>query len=260
MRLDKQIAIVTGGGGGIGQQIVLRLAQEGAVVVIADLNKNGSQETAKMVDQNGSRKAKVIPTDITDENQVRKLIQGTLEIGNRIDILVNNAGIAGPSEDIEKINLADWEATMAVNLRGMFLCCKHVVPTMKKQRQGCIINISSTSAKRGLPQRTPYTASKMGVIGLTRTLAMEVGKWKIRVSALCPGAVEGARHKVVEEMIMRHTGKSREQVIAEFTDMTALKTFMHPKYVAAVVAFLCSEDAAMMTGQDINVNAGATMF
>lgn len=260
MRLDKQIAIVTGGGQEIGRQIALRLAQEGAQVVIADINEKGSRETAEIIGKNGGQKAKVIPTDITYEDQVIKLIKGTLEIDNRIDILVNNAGIAGPSGNIEDITLEDWEATMAVNLRGMFLCCKHVVPNMKRQGKGCIINVSSTSAKRGLPQRTPYTTSKMGVIGLTRTLAMEVGKWKIRVSAICPGAVEGSRHKVIEEMIMRHTGKSREQVVAEFTELTALKTFIDPKYVAAVVAFLCSDDAAMMTGQDINVNAGTTMF
>jgi NAD(P)-dependent dehydrogenase (short-subunit alcohol dehydrogenase family) len=260
LRLDKRVAIVTGGGQEIGQQISLRLAQEGAHVVIADINEKGSRETAEMIGRNGEPKATVIPTDITYEDQVIKLVKGALQIDNRIDILVNNAGIAGPSGNIEDIALEDWEATMAVNLRGMFLCCKHAVPAMKKQKNGCIINISSTSAKRGLPQRTPYTTSKMGVIGLTRTLAMEVGKWKIRVSAICPGAVEGARHRLIEEMIMRHTGKSREQVIAEFTDLTALKTFIDPKYVAAVVAFLCSDDAAMMTGQDINVNAGTTMF
>lgn len=260
MRLENHIAIVTGGGQGIGQQIALRLGQEGAVVVIADINEKGSWETAEMIAQSGGRKAKVIPTDITYENQVMDLIRGTFAIENRIDILVNNSGIMGPVKNIEDITLEEWEATMAVNLRGMFLCCKHTVPIMKKQEKGSIVNISSITGKRPLTQRTPYAASKMGVMGLTRTLAAEVGKWKIRVNAICPGAVIGPRLDLVFEGIMKFSGKSREQVMAERAEATPLKTFIDPKYIAAVVAFLCSEDAAMMTGQDINVSAGAVMY
>jgi NAD(P)-dependent dehydrogenase (short-subunit alcohol dehydrogenase family) len=131
---------------------------------------------------------------------------------------------------------------------------------MKRQGGGCIVNISSVTGKRPLIQRTPYATSKMGVIGLTRTLAMEVGKWKIRVNAVCPGAVTGPRQELVYEGIMKFTGKSREQVMLERAELSALKTFVDPRQVAAVVAFLCSEDAAMMTGQDLNVSAGAVMY
>lgn len=197
MRLENQIAIITGGGQGIGQQIALRLGQEGAVAVIADINEKGSWETAEMMASSGGKKARVIPTDITSEEQVVNLIQGTLEIDKRIDILVNNSGIMGPVKNIEDIPLEEWEATMAVNLRGMFLCCKHTVPTMKRQGKGSIINIASITGKRPLIQRTPYAASKMGVIGLTRTLAAELGRWKIRVNAVCPGAVIGPRLDLV---------------------------------------------------------------
>lgn len=260
MRLDNQIAIVTGGGQGIGQQIALRLAQEGAVVVIADINEKGSWETAEMIAKGGGQRAKVIPIDITQEDQVVDMVKATLEIDNRIDILVNNSGIAGPIKNVEDIPLEEWEETMAVNLRGMFLCCKHTVPTMKRQGKGSIVNIASVTGKRPLTQRTPYATTKMGVIGLTRTLAAEVGKWKIRVNAICPGAVMGPRLDMVFEGIMKYSGKSREEVVAERTERSALKTLVDPKYVAAVVAFLCSEDAAMMTGQDINVSAGSVMF
>ena len=259
MALDNQIAIVTGGGQGIGEQIALRLAREGAALIIADVNVAGARKTAAAIARNGGREATVIPADVSDEIQVAALVRQTLAVQGRIDILVNNAGIMGPVKNIEDITLDEWNATLAVNLTGMFLCCKHVVPVMK-EGGGSIVNIASVTGKRPLTQRTPYSASKMGVIGLTRTLAMEVGAWKIRVNAVCPGAVTGARQERVYEGIMKFSGKSREQVMAERAELAALKTFVDPRQVAAVVAFLCSDDAAMMTGQDLNVCAGAVMY
>ena len=260
MRLSDQIAIVTGGGQGIGREIALRLGQEGAVVVIADINVDGSEETLEMISRDGGLKGKSIPTDLNDEDQAAKLVQGTLSIASRIDILVNNSGIAGPTKNIEEITAAEWDETMAVNVRGMFFCCKHVVPIMKQQKKGSIVNISSISGKRALTQRTPYATSKMGVIGLTRTLAAEVGEWNIRVNAICPGAVSGPRLDQVFEGIMQHSGKSRDQVMEEWLKTSVLKSLIDPRYVAAMVAFLCSQDAALMTGQDVNVSAGMVMY
>ena len=168
MRLENHVAIVTGAGQGIGQQIALRLAREGAIVVIADVNEKGSEETADIIAQAKGQKAQVISTSIRNEAQVISLVQGALSLNGRIDILVNNAGIMGPVKNIEDVLLEEWEETLSVNLTGMFLCCKHVIPIMKRQGKGSIVNISSVTGKRGLPLRTPYAASKMGVIGLTR--------------------------------------------------------------------------------------------
>ena len=260
MRLANQVAIVTGGGQGIGQQIALRLGHEGARVVVADIDATGAEQTAALLRQAGAPAVHPIPTDIADERQVVRLIQGALALDHRIDILVNNAGIMGPVKNLEDISLDEWTATLAVNPTGMFLCCKHALPAMKQEGRGSIVNIASVSGKRPLTQRTPYAASKMGVIGFTRTLAAEVGKWKIRVNAVCPGAVTGPRQGKVYEGIMRFSGKTRAQVLAERAELAALKTFVDPKDVAAVVAFLCSDDAAMMTGQDLNVSAGAVMY
>jgi NAD(P)-dependent dehydrogenase (short-subunit alcohol dehydrogenase family) len=246
MRLADQIAIVTGGGQGI--------------VVIADINEKGSMETADLIANAGGRNARVIPTDVSSEKQVANLVKVTLDQEQRIDILVNNSGVMGPVKCIEDISAEEWDATMAVNLKGAFLCCKHVIPQMKIQGKGSIVNISSVTGKRPLIQRTPYAASKMGMIGLTRTLAAEVGKWKIRVNAVCPAAVAGKRVEMAYEGIMKATGKTREQVIAERVGGSPLQDFVNPKYIAAMVAFLCSEDAAMMTGQDINVSGGAVMY
>ena len=260
MRFTDRVAVVTGGGQGIGKQICLRLGEEGARVFIADINEEGSRQTAEGIARGGGPKAAVIPTDISKEEQVSKLIQSAVSAAGRIDILVNNSGIMGPVKRVEDITVDEWEETMAVNLRGMFLCCKHAVPVMKRQGGGNIVNISSVTGKRPLTERVPYATSKMGVIGMTRTLAAELGRWKIRVNAVCPGAVIGPRLDRVMEGVMKFSGKTREEVIAARTEASPLRSFVDPKYIAAVVAFLCSEDAAMMTGQDINVSAGAVMY
>jgi len=259
MGVEHVTAIVTGGGQGIGRHIALRLGRRGNCIVIADINEEGSFETAERVLKQGGL-AKVIPTDITCEEQVKNLMERALQMNQRIDILVNNSGIAGPIKDIEAIEVEEWERTLAVNLRGMFLCCKHAVPAMKRQKKGAIVNIASITGKRPLPQRTPYAATKMGVIGFTRSLAAELGGWKIRVNAVCPGEVIGPRLDSVLAGIAKFSGKSMEQVVAERVELSPLKTFVDPNYVAAVVDFLCSEDAGMITGQDINVSAGLVMY
>lgn len=260
MRLYDKVAIVTGGGQGIGQQIAFKLAKEGAKVIIADINPKGSRETVELISRNSRSKTGSIITDITSELQVVAMTQTVFENHNRIDILVNNTGIGGPVKHIENITLEEWEETMAVNLRGMFLCCKHVVPIFKKQNTGVIVNIASVSGKRPLPTRIPYATSKMGVVGFTRTLAAEVGKWKIRVNAVSPGPVKGPGQNKMFEEYAKSSGKSLEEINAEREEESPLKALIDPKYVAAVVAFLCSDDAAMMTGQDVNVSAGYVMY
>ncbi len=259
MRLKDRVAIVTGGGQGIGQAICLRLAEEGAKVAVADVNVQGSRDTERMIKEKGGM-ALVVPTDITKEEPVRELAKKVADEWETIDILVNNSGIAGPTKNIEDITLEEWEQTLAVNLRGMFLCCKHCIPMMKKNRRGWVVNISSVSGKQPLTQRTPYTTSKMGVIGLTRTLAAEVGRWGIRVNAICPGNTAGPRIEAVIRGVAEHTGKGLEEVTREFKDEAVLKCFVEREDIAAMVAFLCTEDSRMMTGQDINVSAGLLMY
>jgi NAD(P)-dependent dehydrogenase (short-subunit alcohol dehydrogenase family) len=149
---------------------------------------------------------------------------------------------------------------MAVNLRGVFLCCKHAVPVMKAQTDGVIVNISSVSAKRPLPHRTPYVASKMALIGLTRTLAAELGPWQIRVNSVCPGAVSGVRQENILREASRVTGKSFDELLGAKKAASPLNSLVDADDVAAMVSFLCTSDAAAVTGQDINVSAGAIMY
>ena len=260
MQLDGHIAIVTGGGQGIGREISIRLAQEGAHVLIADINEQGGEKTVEEIERHTTQGALFVYTDITSENSVKVMVDRAAEINGRVDILVNNSGIMGPVSNVEDITLEDWNATFAVNMAGMFLCCKHVVPIMKKQNKGSIVNIASITGKRALTQRSPYAASKMGVIGFTRTLAAEIGPWQIRANSICPGAITGDRQRRVFEGIMKYSGKTYEAIVEEKAQSSPLRTLIDPKYVGGLVAFLCSGDADMITGQDINLSAGVVMY
>jgi NAD(P)-dependent dehydrogenase (short-subunit alcohol dehydrogenase family) len=260
MTLRNQVVIVTGAGQGIGRQIAVRLGQEGMNLMLTDINESGCRETAEIISKEHGARAKISVTDVRSESQVKEMVREALKIADKIDVLVNNAGIAGPVKYLEDVELNEWEETMAVNLRGIYLCCKYVLPIMKKNRFGNIINIASVTGKRPLPMRSPYAASKMGVIGFTRTLAAEVGAHNVRVNALCPGAVTGERQRLVFEGIMKYSGKTREEVLLEKTESSPLKTLVDPKYVAAAVVFLCSEEVGVITGEDLNISAGAVMY
>jgi NAD(P)-dependent dehydrogenase (short-subunit alcohol dehydrogenase family) len=259
MRLKNKVAVVTGAGQGIGRQIALRLANEGAKLVLADINEPGLLETHSALSLCGGDSL-IATTDVSSEDSVAHMVRSTIERFGRLDILINNSGIAGPTKWVEHVDLGEWESVMAVNVRGVFLCCKHTIPIMKAQRDGNIVNISSVTGKRALVRRTPYAASKMAVIGLTRTLAAEVGEFGVRVNAICPGTISGPRQQGIVEAASKFTGRSVEEIMREKMAASPLKTLVDPDYVAAMVAFLCSPDAAVITGQDINVSAGAVMY
>ena len=259
MKFVNKTALVTGGSKGIGRQICLRLAEEGTRLIIADINPAGIEETARMVMEVSGRDSLCIETDLRDPAQVENLVEKSLSSGN-IDFLVNNSGIAGPTANIEDVTLAEWEETMCINLTSIFLLCKHLVPHLKTRGDARIINMASNAPKVPLPWRAPYCASKMAIIGLTRSMAKELGPFGVRVNALCPGAVEGERQNMVIDNIARQTGRAREAVVAEKIERIPLRTFIPEASVADMVAFLCSDQGAMLTGQDINITGGAIMW
>ncbi|MEK6710210.1 MAG: SDR family NAD(P)-dependent oxidoreductase [Nitrospinota bacterium] len=259
MRLKGKVAIVTGASQGIGQAIALAFAREGAKLVLAARNRANLEGTAKRVAALGGASL-VVPADVTDEAQVRALAEKTLAEFGAIDILVNNSGIAGPTKPCEEVTRAEWEECMGVNVTGMFLCSKHVIPVMKKNRRGRIINVSSMSGKRPLPNRAPYTASKMAVIGFTRTLAFELGEYGVTVNAICPGATEGPRITSVIENMARVGDITYAEAERTFTGPAALKCLVRSEDHAALCVFLASDEAAHMTGQDINVTAGLVWY
>lgn len=260
MGLHGHVAIVTGGAREIGLVISDTLVRDGCELIIADKDGAAAEEAASSLAKKYERKVQGLCVDVSDEVQVAHLFDEAKRIFGKVTVLVNNAGIMGPVDETQNIEVKDWDVTMSINLRGMFLCSKHVIPIMREQKSGNIINIASVTGKRPLPLRLAYATSKMGVIGFTRSLAAEIGQYGIRVNSVCPGSVTGSRQKHVFEGIMKATGKSFEQVAKEKAEVAALRAFVDPKYIANLVSFLCSDDSWAITGQDINVCAGAVMF
>jgi NAD(P)-dependent dehydrogenase (short-subunit alcohol dehydrogenase family) len=189
-RLSGKIALVTGCGRGFGEEIATLFAREGATVSICDIIPVEELEhrVGLKVSSLGA-KSLCSQVDVSSEDQVNEMVERTIEKFGTIDILVNNVGIAGPTKDCWDISLSEWNTTLLVNLGGTFLCCRAVLPEMIRKKCGRIINIASISGKIPLPHRTPYAASKMGMIGFTRSLAAEVGRYNITVNAICPGTV-----------------------------------------------------------------------
>lgn len=252
-------AIVTGGGRGIGQEICLELAGRGFDIVIADIDETGMDETADLVESEGQI-GRPQYTDLSDIATVESTVDAAIEEFETVDVLVNNAGIAGPTAPCEEVETDDWERTMAINLTGPFAMCRSVLPHMKADGYGRIVNVASVTGKRPLADRTPYATSKMGLIGFTRTLAAEVGAHDINVNAVCPGSVDGPRIKRVFERKAEATDRTYEAVQRDAQAESPRGELVQREDVAALVGFLCSDQADRITGQDMNVSAGKVMY
>src|SRR5579884_710976 len=259
MELQDKIAVVTGGGRGIGQAIALAFAREGAHLVLASRTQEALEETRSMIEALG-RKALAVPTDIRQEESVRQLAEQTLQAFGRVDILVNNSGTIGPTAPLWEISLAEWQDTLDSNLTGAFLCCRAFLPAMMEQRSGNIIFISSMTGKRPLYGRSPYAASKIGLVGLARTLAWEVGPYNIRVNVISPGPIEGKRIEMVIRKQAEVRGISVEEARQQFTASSPLGRLIPAQDVAEAAVYLGSDRSASITGEDLNVSAGSTMY
>ncbi|MBQ16511.1 MAG: hypothetical protein CMJ65_05250 [Planctomycetaceae bacterium] len=255
MSLQGQVAVVTGGGRGIGLACVRALARDGASVIIATPEDD---ERLAAVEELQSRGVDVLgtDTDVTCEEQVASMVAQASDRFGRIDILVNNAGIIGPTSPVQEIQRRDWDQVMAVNVTGSYLCCREVLPGMITRQSGRIINIASTAGKIGFPLRSPYAASKWAVIGLTKTLAAEVGRQGILVNAVCPGPIAGPRMDAIIAARAEKTGTPAEDVRATLEESTLLGRLIPPEHIAEMVTFLASDRATSITGQTLDVTAG----
>lgn len=250
---------MTGAGRGIGREIALGLAREGAALVLASRTEGALLETRAAIEAIGGA-AIVVPADISQPASVQNLADRTLDYFGHVDVLVNNSGIGGPSAPLWEIDPTDWEATFAVNVTGTYLCCRAFLPAMIKRTSGSVIIIGSMTGKRPLWGRTPYAASKMALVGLARTLALEAGPYGVRVNVISPGAIEGERIEWVIRKQAEGRGISADEVRQELASGSPLKRLVPPADVAAAAVFLASSRASSVTGEDLNISAGLVMY
>ena len=251
-RLEGRVAIVTGGGHGIGKAYAMRLAAEGAKVVIAEIDEAAAQAVAKELSEAG-HEALGVRTDVSDPASVEQMAQAAIRRFGRIDVLVNNAAIFATvpmsRSPFDEIGIDEWDRMMSVNVKGPWLASRAVIPQMRKQGYGKIINVSSGTALKGSPSRIHYVTSKAGVLGFTKTLANEVGKDNICVNCVAPGSTLSEENP--DESIV----KMRTQASAT----RALKRVQSPEDLTGAVVFFASADSDFITGQTLVVDGGSCM-
>ena len=259
-RLDEKVVLVTGAGRGLGRSIAFASAAAGADVILAGRSVDAMEQVAKEIRDDLGRRVVVVKLDVQDERSVIGGMQAADAAFGRIDVLVANSGIAGPTSPLWEISAEDWDRTLAVNLRGTFLCCREVIPMMSRHASGSIVVVGSMTGKRPLENRTPYAASKMALVGFVRTAAVEAGPLGIRVNLVSPGPVKGQRlDDVVAKLATVHE-TSAEEALAVLSQGLPLGRLVKPEDVAAAVTFLASDEAEGITGEDLNVSAGITMY
>ena len=252
--LEGKTAIVTGSGNGIGRAIATAMAEAGARVTVSDvLVEDGERTVKEIVDRGGE--AVFVPADVSQESDVRNLVDAAADTFGSIDILVNNAGVGGSPGRIHETDPSDFDRVIGVNLRGTFLCAKFVIPHFLSKGAGCIVNIASTYGLVGAPNAPAYCASKGGIINLTRQLAVDYGPDHIRVNAICPGYVDTGlrrRRATMSETELAAALARREKAAR----MQPLGRQAQPVEVANVAVFLCSDGASFMTGSIVTVDGG----
>jgi len=245
-----KVAFVTGAGSGIGRATALAFAREGASVVVSDISERGNQETVRMIEELDER-ALAVRCDVTRTGDVKAALDRTVETFGRLDVAFNNAGVE--QEEAATAQLAEevWDRVIDIDLRGVFLCMKHEIPLVLEQGGGAIVNTSSGAGVKGFPMGAAYVAAKHGVIGLTRSAALDYAQANIRINAVCPGIIE-------TQMMDRVTGdtpEGRQQVISQ----EPIGRMGKPEEIAEAVLWLCSEAASFVVGHAMVVDGGQTV-
>jgi 3-hydroxybutyrate dehydrogenase len=255
--LNGKVAVVTGGASGIGKAITLAMAQAGANFVIADLDAAAGERTVAELQKNGVKGASV-PTDVSKPEDVRRLMECTVQTFGRLDILVNNAGLQHVAH-ITEFPEERWNTMIGVILTGAFLCCKYALPHMMRQKWGRVINICSTQGKVGTQFKVGYVAAKHGLLGVTKVAALDVAEYGITVNAICPAF---ARTPLVEKQIAanaREHGISEAEVVEKLmTGPAAIHRLLEPSEIASLALYLCSDAAAGITGAALDIDCGWT--
>jgi NAD(P)-dependent dehydrogenase (short-subunit alcohol dehydrogenase family) len=256
-RFEKKVVVITGGANGIGKACALRFAQEGAYVACLDVTDELNQAAAAECQVLGVE-AIALRCDVTDPENIKAVIAGIMEKWGRIDVLVASAGIYTGSP-LAEVSRSQWQRTIDINLTGAFLTNQAVVPIMMEQRSGSIINISSMAGKTSWPASAEYSASKSGVIGLTRSVAMELAPYGATANAVCPGNTLTDMVRGVAGKVGAMDGLSGEEWLKMRANDCPMKRLGEPWEIAGVIAFLASDDSRYLTGQAIEVDGGMIM-
>jgi NAD(P)-dependent dehydrogenase (short-subunit alcohol dehydrogenase family) len=257
-RFAEKVAIVTGGGTGIGRAIAMRLASEGAAVTIADVNEGFAAQTVAEIRAAGDQ-ARFVRCDVARATDVQAMVDGVMGEHQRIDVLVNNAGIPGPLAPIDELAEEAWERVLSVNLGGVYRCTKYALPGLEASKAGAIVSIASTFGMIGAPNTPAYAAAKGGIIALTKQLAVDLGPRGIRVNAVSPGYVDN-------DMDQRRTRMTAEDAAANLAAREAAAALQplgrqaDVNEIAAAVAFVASDEASFMTGAVVPVDGGCTAY
>ncbi|MDZ4729787.1 MAG: SDR family oxidoreductase [Xanthomonadales bacterium] len=246
---QNKVALITAGASGIGLAIARRFLAEGLKVHVCDVFANGIKALPETLPGATGSVA-----DVADIDQVAALFDDVERVYGRLDVLVNNAGIAGPVSRFEDISPQDWNRTIEVDLNGVFYVTRLAIPLLRRAGGGSIINLSSTAGLFGCPMRAPYVASKWALIGVTKTLAMELGPEQIRVNAICPGSVNGPRIEGVIERTAASSGQQIEDIRTSWTEQISMRRFVEAEDIAAMAWFLASPEGRYVSGQSLAVD------
>lgn len=249
---ENKIALVTAGAAGIGRSIADKLLQQGATVYVCDVSEDSLNAFSSH--HHGNDKAFATRVDVSRPDQVESFINTVKDKYGRLDILINNAGIAGPVKPVENVAMEEWQKTLAVNLDSVFYFTKFCVPLLKKSKEGVIINMSSNAGLFGVPMRSPYVAAKWAIIGLTKSWAMELGPFGIRVNALCPGSVAGPRIDGVIKSDAETRGVPEETIRHVYERQSSLRRFVSADDIANMVSYLVSVAGRNISGQAISID------
>ena len=250
--LKNKKIIISAGASGIGWATPKICLSRGALVYICDLNIKLLNKIKKHSLNN--KRLFSYKCDASNENEVSNFFKQIKKKTNKIDALINNVGVAGPTGSLEKLNSKDWENTLHTDINSHFYFTKRAIPLIKKSKNGSIINISSTAGILGFPLRSPYAASKWAIIGITKTLAMELGKFNIRVNAVCPGTIKGERMKRVIRDKAKFTKISKKTIEKDFISMSSMKQWVLEDDIGKMCSFLISNDSSKVSGQVISVD------
>ena len=251
INLSKKNYVISAGADGLGFSITNKIISSGGKVYLSDINKSKIDK----INSNKKYRNKIFAKhlDCTNPKDIKEYFNSLTNL-KKIDGLINNIGIAGPTKYLQNISIDEWDQTIKTNLSSHFYLTKFAIPFLKKSKKASIINLSSTAGLFGYAQRSPYTSSKWAIIGLTKTLAIELGKFKIRVNAICPGAVNGDRMDRVINAKAKLINSTRNKVRKELESMVSLKTFVEKEDIASMALFLLSDASENVSGQIMTVD------